>query len=146
MDIFDSGATIPRSESKPFCNSEEHKTIGLGQQCNKPVCNTEIHKEIGLGEPCIEPICNTEDHKEAGLEQKCIYYCNSEEHHKVGNNTQCIVKDDDNTLVASRGALNNAWMYDGDFWNDVQPMSIPRDRTACTLVQAKDGVSLLNAH
>ena len=144
MDIFESGATIRRSETKPFCNSEEHKTIGLGQQCKKPVCNTEIHKEIGLGEPCIEPICNSEDHKEAGLEKECTYYCNSEEYknseeyRKVGDRAECIL--DSDTLVPGR-ALNNAWMYDGDFWNDVQPMSIPRDRAACTLVQASDGVS-----
>ena len=159
LDINEAGATTRNSETKPFCNSEEHKTIGLGhackrpicnsedhkaigiaQRCNKPVCNTEVHKAIGLGEPCIKPICNSEDHKEAGLEQECSYYCNSEEHNKVGNFTQCIFKDDSNTLVPGR-ALNNAWMYDGDFWNDVQPLSIPRDRTACTLVQAKDGVS-----
>ena len=159
LDITEAGATIRSRESKPFCNSkehkaiglaqpckrpicnsEEHKAIGIAQQCNKPVCNTEVHKAIGLDEECIKPICNSEDHKQAGLEQECLYYCNSEEHNKVGNLTDCSLKGDENTFVAGR-ALNNAWMYDGDFWNDVQPMSIPRDRAACSLVQAKDGVS-----
>ena len=30
-------------------------------------------------------------------------------------------------------------MYDGDQWNDLKPMSITRDRPACSIAQFDDG-------
>ena len=38
-------------------------------------------------------------------------------------------------------SIANAWMYDGDVWNNIKPLSAPRERPACTLVQTDEGVS-----
>ena len=32
-----------------------------------------------------------------------------------------------------------AWIYDGFQWNEIEDMSEPRDRPACSLVQLEDG-------
>ena len=124
---------------RPICNSVEYKTIGIVQPCDNPVCNTKVHRAIGLDQECRKkPVCNSDDHKEVGLEQECLHICFSDEHNQIGNTTDCLKNDYD--LVFGR-ALDNAWMYDGYTWNDVQPMSIARDRAACSLVQTKEGVS-----
>ena len=115
----------------------EYKAIGIVQPCDNPVCNTKVHRAIGINQECWKPVCNSDDHKEVGLEQECLHICFSDEHNQIGNGTDC--PKDDNNLVGGR-ALANAWMYDGDFWNDLKPMSIPRDRAACGLVQGKAGV------
>ena len=53
---------------------------------------------------------------------------------------------DDDTLEelidrdsAVPGTFNNAWMYDGNQWNDLPDMSTPRDRPSCSLVESDNG-------
>ena len=128
---------LRESCERPICNSVEYKAIGIVQPCDNPVCNTKVHRAIGLNQECWKPVCNSDDHKEVGLEQECLHICFSDEHNQLGNGTAC--RKDNYNLFGGR-ALENAWMHDGDFWNDLQPMSIPRDRAACGLVQGIDGV------
>ena len=118
LDIAKEGASIRTSANqKPICNSEDHKAVGLEQVCIPPICNSESHKKVGLDQDC-NPICGSELHKEIGLQKQC----------RVSQAPDV------------RGtALNKAWMYDGQTWNDITPMSVPRDRPACTLVQTSDG-------
>ena len=137
LDIAKEGASIRTSANqKPICNSEDHKAVGLEQVCQKPDCNSEDHKAVGLEQVCIPPICNSESHKKVGLDQDCNPICGSELHKEIGLQKQCRVSQAPDV----RGtALNKAWMYDGQTWNDITPMSVPRDRPACTLVQTSDG-------
>ena len=44
----------------------------------------------------------------------------------------------DESFVAGR-SLSKAWMYDGNYWEEVPDMSITRDRPACSLVQLPNG-------
>ena len=43
-----------------------------------------------------------------------------------------------NTRLAGGKVIKDAWMYDGDFWRKLAPMSMKRDRPACSLMY-KDG-------
>ena len=43
-----------------------------------------------------------------------------------------------NTRLAGGKVVKDAWMYDGDFWSKLAPMSMKRDRPACSLAY-KDG-------
>ena len=89
---------------------------------------------------CTSPICNSKDHKTVGLDRACVPICNSKAHKQQGLDKDCRYLVDENTFV-SGSSIANAWMYDGDIWNDIKPMSIPRERAACSLVQTDKGVS-----
>ena len=41
--------------------------------------------------------------------------------------------------LAGGKVFSNAWMYDGNQWNDLPDMSTPRDRPACSLVESDNG-------
>ena len=41
--------------------------------------------------------------------------------------------------LAGGKVFSNAWMYDGNQWNDLPAMSTPRDRPACSLVESDNG-------
>ena len=62
--------------------------------------------------------------------------CNSEEHRNIGLTKPC--GKDDQVNVGGK-TLDKAWVYDGNQWNDLKPMSITRDRPACSLAQFDDG-------
>ena len=134
LDIAKEGASIRTSaDQKPICNSEDHKA---NTTCQRPVCNSEDHKAVGLEQRCQRPICNSESHKKVGLDQDCNPICNSEEHEAIGLQKECSLS---RAPDVAGSALNKAWMYDGQTWNDIASMSVPRDRPACTLVQTSDG-------
>ena len=125
----------------PICHSEEYKAIGIKQECRAPICGSEQHQAIGLEKNCAEPICNSSDHKTVGLDKECLPACSSEQHKTLGLDTPCRKAYDDDTFV--RGSpLANAWMYDGDTWNNIKPISSPREDHMCSLVQTDEGVSI----
>ena len=124
----------------PICGSKEYNTIGVKQDCLPPVCGSENHRSIGLRSKCTSPICNSKDHKTVGLDRACVPICNSKAHKQKGLDKDCRYLVDETTFV-SGSSVANAWMYDGDIWNDIKPMSIPRERAACSLVQTDNGVS-----
>ena len=77
--------------------------------------------------------------RDTGIEGHCAVSINSTHKFLVGG----YARPYDFTVTVKnyvRGtALSKAWMYDGQSWNDLMPMSIARDRPACTLVQTNDG-------
>ena len=125
----------------PICGSEEYKSIGIEQVCRNPICFSEIHKSLGEDpDKCTKPVCNSPDHEKVGLDIDCEPICNSEEHKAIGLDLDCRKVIDEDTFVLG-SSIANAWMYDGDVWNNISPLSAPRERAACSLVQTDEGVS-----
>ena len=127
----------------PVCGSEEYKSIGVNQDCLDPVCFSEAHKSLGLDTKCTKPVCNSKDHKKVGLDKDCLPLCNSEEHKAIGLDLDCRKVIDEEKFVLG-STIANAWMYDGDVWNNISPLSAPRERAACSLVQTDEGVSVIS--
>ena len=125
----------------PICGSEEYRSIGIEQDCLPPVCGSENHKYVGLESNCTKPVCNSIDHEKVGLDTECLPICNSEEHKAQGLDLDCRKPINEKTFVVG-SSIANAWMYDGDVWNNIKPLSAPRERPACTLVQTDEGVSI----
>ena len=133
-------------ERNPKCDSEEHrwaKGNGIRVGCVSPICGSEEHKSKGLETKCEPPVCNSPDHEEVGLDRECYYICDSEEHKAVGLEKNCRKLEDGESGIFNLGStIANAWMYDGDAWNRIEPLSAPREDHMCSLVQTDDGVSI----
>ena len=125
---------------QPLCGSEEYKAIGIEQDCINPICDSKNHESIGLDSKCTKPVCNSSDHEEVGLDKDCIPICDSAEHKAIGVDQDCRKVVDESKFVLG-STIANAWMYDGDTWNNIQPLSTPRENMACGLVQTETGVS-----
>ena len=160
FNIAEAGALIrSAADEVPICNSEEHKEIGLDERCDKPVCGSEEYKAIGIEQECRPPVCGSEQHQINGLETNCLNavcnspdheiigldkpcepICDSEEHKAIGLDKNCRKAINEDTFQLG-SSIANAWMYDGDTWNRIKPMSKPRERLACSLVQTNEGVT-----
>ena len=134
----------------PRCDSEEHRwAIANGKRtdCGHPICGSDEHMSIGLETNCTNPLCNSSDHEQVGLDRECDYICDSEEHkaaigvgfREVYLEIPCKRAEGDNFYLGS--TIANAWMYDGDTWNPIKPISTSREDHMCSLVQTDEGVS-----
>ena len=69
-----------------------------------------------------------------GDEDLAITGLRSDDDGSDDNSTRC----DSNDFVGGV-VFSNAWMYDGDQWSNLPPMSTTRDRPSCSLAPSEDG-------
>ena len=141
LDIEEAGGLIRSTDDlSPTCGTKEYYSVGVEKKCLDPICGSELHQSIGLETKCIKPVCNSSDHEAVGLDKECLYICNSEEHIAQGLEFSCRVPLNSNTYVFG-STIANTWMYDGDAWNRLKPLSVTREDHMCSLIQTDDGVS-----
>lgn len=122
--------------SKPAEYTEvyEYRPQGTGRW-RKSFPMPAVLRDTGLDSHCAVRLNSTHIFMAGGF-ANAYRVCDA-----LGTNPESSCDTDEPTELDLGGGkvLDRAWMYDGYEWVDLAPMSTPRDRPACSLVQSDDG-------